>query len=513
MADTSTDKLKVFISYSRKDSAAFADELLLGLEDRGFAPFLDQHDIKPGEPWESRLGGLIEQSDTVVFVISPESVKSERCVWEVDKALRLSKRLLPVIYKFVPDADIPVQLSKLQFVRFDIAPGMMRPLRELAEALRVDLEWIREHTRLGELAARWQSRSRPESLLLRGDDLDASKAWAAKRKPEAPEITDMQRAFLSASEQAEITRLVESKAARGRTRRTQILVGALAAVLAAVIVLGFAAYWNEQALKGYYYWFANVRSYVLTAKTERMLKAGETFSECVKTDGDYSKYCPEMIVIPAGKFMMGSSSTEKGDRNERPQHQVIIARPFAVSKFELTFDQWNACILYGGCARVATPFGGGKQPAINISWDDAKEYVKWFSWLTGQHYRLLSEAEWEYAARAGSTGPYSFEGDASVLGEYAWYFENSSLKTHPVGEKKPNAFGLYDVHGNVSEWVEDCYRNSYASSPWDCSRPVARGGSWLHGPQDLRSAYRHGTPGKGVRVTYLGFRVGRTLTP
>src|SRR6266568_3982084 len=168
MADTITEKLKVFISYSRKDSAEFADELVLGLEDRGFAPFLDRHDIKPGEPWEARLGALIEQSDTVVFVTSPESVKSERCVWEVNKALGLSKRLLPVIYKSVPDGSIPAKLSDLQFVRFDTASGMMRPLRELAEALRVDLEWIREHTWLGELAARWQSRNRSESLLLRG---------------------------------------------------------------------------------------------------------------------------------------------------------------------------------------------------------------------------------------------------------------------------------------------------------------------------------------------------------
>jgi hypothetical protein len=227
MADTNTDKLKVFISYSRKDSAAFADELVLGLEDRGFEPFLDRHDIKPGEPWEARLGGLIEQSDTVVFVISPESVKSERCVWEVDKALGLSKRLLPVIYKSVPDSEIPVQLSKLQFVRFDTAPGMMRPLRELAEALRIDLDWIREHTRLSELAARWQSRSRSESLLLRGDDLDAAKAWAAKRKPDAPEITELQRAFLKAGEQADVVRAAESKAVRSRTRRARILVGAL----------------------------------------------------------------------------------------------------------------------------------------------------------------------------------------------------------------------------------------------------------------------------------------------
>jgi hypothetical protein len=219
-ADTGPkSKGKVFISYSRKDSAAFADDLVLGLEDRGFAPFLDRHDIKPGEPWEARLGGLIEQSDTVVFVISPGSVRSERCVWEVDKAFALSKRILPVIYKSVPDGEIPPKLSSLQFVRFDNAPSMMRPLRELGEALCIDLEWIREHTRLDELAVRWQSRNRPESLLLRGDDLDAAKAWVTKRKPDAPPTTELQRAFLNASERAEVARLAESKAARRRMRR------------------------------------------------------------------------------------------------------------------------------------------------------------------------------------------------------------------------------------------------------------------------------------------------------
>src|SRR4029453_2018084 len=171
------EKLKVFISYSRKDSAAFADELLAGLEVAGFAPFLDRHDIKPGEPWEARLGGLIEQSDTVVFVVSPEAVKSDRCDWEINKTLALSKRLLPVIYKSLPDTKIPPKLSELQFIRFDTAPGVMRPLRELADALRVDLQWIREHTRLGELATRWEQRGRPETILLRGDDIDAVKAW------------------------------------------------------------------------------------------------------------------------------------------------------------------------------------------------------------------------------------------------------------------------------------------------------------------------------------------------
>jgi hypothetical protein len=162
------EKLKVFISYSRKDSAEFADELLAGLEVGGFAPFLDRRDIVPGEPWEARLGGLIEQSDTVVFVVSPEPVKSGHCTWEVDRTINVSKRLLPVIFKSVPDHDIPEKLRRLQSVRFDSGLGFARALFRLAEALRVDLQWIREHTRFGELARRWDERGRPESLLLRG---------------------------------------------------------------------------------------------------------------------------------------------------------------------------------------------------------------------------------------------------------------------------------------------------------------------------------------------------------
>src|SRR5262249_52971332 len=215
------EKLKVFISYSRKDSTLFVDELILGLEDRGFAPIRDRHDIKPGEAWEPRLGGLIEQSDTVVFVISPEAVKSERCDWEIDKTLALSKRLLPVIYKSSPDTEIPPKLSELQFIRFDTASGVMRPLRELADALRVDLDWIREHTRLGEIAARWDGRGRPESLLLRGDQIDAAKTWMAARNAAAPEITDAQRAFIRASEEAEAARLGKERAQLDLIRRAQ----------------------------------------------------------------------------------------------------------------------------------------------------------------------------------------------------------------------------------------------------------------------------------------------------
>ena len=201
------DKLKVFISYSRQDAADFTDELVAGLELAGFAPFLDRHDIKPGEPWEDRLGGLIEQSDTVVLVITPEAVKSERCAWEVERTLELSKRLLGVVHKPVPENEIPEKLRRLQFVRFDTSRALTRSIAELAEALRVDLDWIREHTRLGELAMRWSARNRPESLLLRGDDLDAAKVWIAKRTEAVPAITEAQRTFIAASEDAESTRL------------------------------------------------------------------------------------------------------------------------------------------------------------------------------------------------------------------------------------------------------------------------------------------------------------------
>src|SRR5262245_42132319 len=261
MADPgAAEKLKVFISYSRKDSAEFADELVAGLEYGGFAPFLDRHDIVAGEDWETRLGGLIAQSDTVVFVVSPEAVKSDRCVWEVDRTIELSKRLLPVIFKPVAERDIPKKLSRLQFVRFDTGRGITRPLAELAEGLRQDLNWIREHTRLGELARRWDGRKRPESLLLRGDDLDAAKAWMAARKVGAPPITDAERALISASEEAEAKRLgnereqlerekaqvAEIKTAQARTARlNRITRWAFAAVGAVIVIAGGIVGWLQ----------------------------------------------------------------------------------------------------------------------------------------------------------------------------------------------------------------------------------------------------------------------------
>lgn len=172
--------------------------------------------------------------------------------------------------------------------------------------------------------------------------------------------------------------------------------------------------------------------------------------------------CPEMVEVPAGKFMMGSMD---GGLNERPVHEVTIGR-FAVGKFEVTFADWEACIAGGGCASHKRPsdqgWGRERHPVIDVSWNDAKEYVTWLVHKTGQPYRLLTEAEWEYAARPGTTTKYAF-GDA-INEDQARY---SDRKTAEVGSFPPNAWGLHDMHGNVWEWVEDCYQENHSGAPSD----------------------------------------------
>jgi formylglycine-generating enzyme required for sulfatase activity len=334
-----------------------------------------------------------------------------QCTWEVDRTLKLSKRLLPVIFKSAPDHDIPEKLRRLQFVCFDSGTGFARPLSQLAEALRQDLDWIREHTRLGEIATRWERRGHLESLLLRGDDIDSAKTWMAARNAGAPEITDTQRAFVKASEEAESTRLDKEREQLKETvrqqRRIAWLLGGVA-VLMGGSILGLIAWINqsylEQLLNLYTregpYKKAEFQPHILSAERERALKPKETFRECEKD-------CPEMVLIPAGSFMMGSPESETGRlAHEGPQHEVTIAKPFAVSKFEVMWDEWDPCAKYHGCPQDIpdSAWGHGKRPVINVTWEQVQQYVRWLSKMTGKSYRLLTEAEWEYAARADIAG-------------------------------------------------------------------------------------------------------------
>jgi formylglycine-generating enzyme required for sulfatase activity len=250
----------------------------------------------------------------------------------------------------------------------------------------------------------------------------------------------------------------------------------------------------------------------------RVPDALATFKDCAG--------CPQMIVIPAGEFTMGSPASELGAET---QHRVTIAAPFAVGKFDVTFDEWNACVKDGGCDGYRPDdqhWGRGKRPVIDVSWDNAKAYVDWLSRRTRKPYRLLSEAEWEYAARAGTTTAYStgstisastanYDGSADGSGPSAV----NRQKTMPVGSFPPNGFGLYDMHGNASEWVEDCWHEDYTTaaptdgSAWlegNCDGRVMRGGSWEDSQAELRSAARLGEF-KDKSSYADGFRVARSL--
>lgn len=239
--------------------------------------------------------------------------------------------------------------------------------------------------------------------------------------------------------------------------------------------------------------------------------------------------CPEMVVVPAGQFTMGSPSAENGrSDDESPQHEVTIPEAFAVGKFEVTFGEWDACVESGGCSHTPDDhgWGRGRQPVINVSWDDAMIYVEWLSKTTGKAYRLLSESEWEFAARAGTATPFATGAtittdQANFDGRFVYGEGQKGIarkQTVPVGSFAANDFGLHDMHGNVVEWVQDCWQDSYNAAPqnglaWtsgNCVERLMRGGSWNATAKSVRSADRdaYGTGQRNIRV---GFRVGRKL--
>lgn len=263
-----------------------------------------------------------------------------------------------------------------------------------------------------------------------------------------------------------------------------------------------------------------------TASSDAARKPKDTFKDCDQ--------CPEMAVIPAGSFMMGTEKDEPGHYdNEVPKHTVSFARNFAVGKYAVTFDEWDACKADGGCNGYSPPdnnWGRGRQPVIFVSWNDAKNYVAWISRKSGKTYRLLTEAEREYVTRAGTTTPFWW--GAQISPALANYDGNFAFNSGPKGEFRgkpllvdslnPNPWGLYHVHGNVLEWIEDCSIDatwkSYGNAPSDgspqtakdCKAHMLRGGAWDDLPRTLRSATR-GNAFHSARNYAYGFRVARDL--
>jgi formylglycine-generating enzyme required for sulfatase activity len=285
----------------------------------------------------------------------------------------------------------------------------------------------------------------------------------------------------------------------------------------------------------------------LTASQERGLKPKDTFRECAD--------CPEMVAVPAGSFTMGSPAEEKDRGNrEGPQHVVTIGRPFAVGRLHVTVDQFAAFVRetrYEASPKCYISEDGkdglradrswrnpgfaqeGPHPVVCVTWDNAKAYVDWMAKKTGKPYRLLSEAEWEYAAR-GRTSPgayprFWFGNDEKDLCRYGNFADqkygmkvapcdDGYERTSPAGHYAPNAFGLYDVFGNAWQWTADCRHDNYDGAPadgtaWtsgDCGWHIIRGGSWGAAPGFLRAAWRAVNP---ITSWFIGFRVARTLNP
>lgn len=259
-------------------------------------------------------------------------------------------------------------------------------------------------------------------------------------------------------------------------------------------------------------------------------------------------HCPKMVVVPEGSFLMGSPPS--GDwrfADEEPQQRVTVLAAFAIGVYEVTFAEWDACVGDGGCRdyRPADEgWGRGRRPVTNVSWEDARHYTQWLSEETGEFYRLPSEAQWEYAARAGTQTARYWGEDAAEQCRYANGFDRNLAAidqrglslfdrlgvnpascsdgqgkgTAPVGSYAPNAFGLYDVIGNLTEWTDDCWNEGHAGRPeneevrgsGDCSRRVLRGGTWGYPVESLRSAYRASFE-LDHRDNGLGFRVIRAI--
>ena len=430
--------------------------------------------------------------------INPESGQPMRRVARMDE---FSKSSRAVVERLI-EARLLIADRRADANVVEIAhESLLRQWPELIEWLKADAEDLKLVDAVELAANEWARKERHQDWLEhRGSRLRAAER-VATREDFCKRLGEDGLAYL--------------RACRASEQERKLKLGAVVGSLLTLLIAGGVAWRYQDILKEDLYWLAQVRGYVLSPTRERVLNEFDHFKECAN--------CPEMIVMPAGTFMMGSPEG-LGDKSGReyPSHKVTIPSKFAVAKSEVTFFQFDDCADYGDCNSQLSSNSHDDKPAVNVTWHDAQHYAAWLARITGKPYRLLSEAEYEYAARGGTQSQYPWGDEIGAgtanCGECGG--KRTDRGTTPVGSFPANQFGLFDMVGNVYEWVQDCFHDSYAGAPangsaWsseNCPRRVVRGGSWLSRLNLLRSAWRDWR-NVNDRKDDVGFRVARTIAP
>jgi len=454
----------VFISYSRDDREQVR-AIAEALTREGLNVWWDP-EIPPGKTFSEVIDQHLNDADVVIAVWSSASIRSNWVQEEADDGLSRG-RLIPIM---IEPVELPRGFKRVQTADLTNWRGDPRDPQ-----WRLVLSEVRRHV------------SAPARKTTQAPKQRAARPAGDANVGEAPQ-------------------------------RKKSGVGGL--VVAVVLLAGVGG--------GAYYFLTQPEAPSLAALMPQTSSAeaaalapGETLKDC--------DACPPLVVIPPGEFVFGAPPDETShEKTETPQVPITIAAPFALGVHEVTFSEWAACVADGGCDGFSPAdygWGGGDQPVVGVTFERAEAYLAWLSAKTGESYRLPSEAEWEYAARAGADSPFSFgekisTRNANFNGQYPYAGgrkESSRGKPLPVGSFAANDFGLYDMHGNVWEWTADCWRASHAGALTDaapvagqCRSAVVKGGAWNSGAWRLRAAHRRATT-KSDADYDTGFRVLREL--
>src|SRR5215472_7037245 len=528
----------IFIGYASEDLERVLP-LVSALEKTAWSVFWDRT-IPAGKTWRQVIGAEIQACRTVIVAWTVNSVNSE-WVQEEAEVGRRRKILVPVLLDKV---EPPFGFGGIQAANLvawhgeNSSPAFTRLVGDIAAVLGLPSTATKERelrTESGFLEGGWRSDAKEE-----------------RHKTEEDRLREQERERILAREENE--RRVDPRSEQTWFQRRLALVrrlygpttasAAVAVLIAFIVILRWPILQPNKETAVQAPLTPVETDELISAAPEKQAEAPKEiprgpvvelkqekqiatqFSSVGKTFRDRLKggtKGPEMVVVPAGSFQMGNVEGG-GEKGELPVHAVTIQKPFAIGRYEVTFNEYDQFAKATNRKPPADQgWGGGHRPVINVSWEDVNAYVKWLSEQTGKRYRLPTEAEWEYAARAGRETAYWWGNDfikgmANCNGCGSQW---DNKQTAPAGSFKSNPFGLYDTAGNVWEWVEDCWHQNYIDAPSDgrawreqnagqCGLRVFRGGSWNYGPVYLRSSFR----GRGYadfRYVYIGFRLAQDL--